>query len=142
MSELGLAPLPVEGGLWAQSWRDASCSAIYYLLEAPGFSGLHRLDRVEIYSHHAGAPVRMTLLDNGSVTEHVLGTDVTEGQRPQVVVPAGTWQASEPLGAWSLMGTVVVPPYTDDCVEFASAAEVAAEYPAHADRLRPLCRRP
>ena len=142
MSQLGLTPLPVEGGLWAQSWRDASCSAIYYLLATPSFSGLHRLDRVEIFVHHAGAPVRMTLLDNGSVTEHVLGSDVTEGQRPQVVVPAGTWQASETLGAWSLMGTVVVPPYADDCVEFASAREVAAEYPEYADRLRPLCRLP
>jgi hypothetical protein len=137
---LGLTPLPVEGGLWGQSWRDETCSAIYYLLVAPEFSGMHRLDRVEIFVHHAGAPVRMTLVHDGAVVEHVLGTDVAAGQRPQVVVPAGAWQASETLGEWTLMGTVVVPPYTDDSVEFASAEALVAEHPDHADRLRPLCR--
>jgi len=55
------------------------------------------------------------------------------------VVPGGTWQAAETLGAWSLVGTVVVPPYTDDCVEFGTA-ELAAAYPTHAGRIRSLCR--
>lgn len=55
-------------------------------------------------------------------------------------MPAGTWQASHPLGAWTLMGTVVVPPYTDDCVEFGHARSLATRYPEHAARITPLCR--
>ncbi|QRP49213.1 cupin domain-containing protein [Amycolatopsis sp. FDAARGOS 1241] len=136
---LGLQPLPVEGGRFAQSWRSAEGSAIYYLLVAPEFSAPHRLDRVEVFVHHAGAPARMLLLHpGGSVTRPVLGTDVAAGERPQVVVPAGTWQATAPLGPWSLLGTVVVPPYTDDCVEFADAAALAAQFPAAAGELRAL----
>ncbi len=126
VAALGLRPLPVEGGRWAQTWRDEQCTAIYYLLAAPEFSALHRLAHLEIYAYHAGAPLRMLLLyPDGQVRRPVLGTDLAAGQRPQVVVPAGVWQASEPLGAWTLVGTVVVPPYTDDVVEFGSAR---AEY--------------
>lgn len=136
VTHLGLRPLPVEGGRWAQSWRSATGSAIYYLLVAPEFSAPHRLDRVEVYAHHAGAPAMLLLHPDGSVERPVLGTDVAAGERPQVVVPAGTWQATVTLGAWSLLGTVVVPPYTDDCIEFAAAADLAVEYPAAAADLR------
>jgi hypothetical protein len=137
ISHLGLEPLPVEGGRFAQSWRAEAGSAIYYLLVAPEFSAPHRLDRTEVFVHHAGAPARMLLLHpDGSVTRPVLGIEVAEGQRPQVVVPAGTWQATVTLGRWSLLGTVVVPPYTDECVEFADAAALAARYPAAAADLR------
>ncbi len=140
ISQLGMTELDTEGGLWSQSWRDAACSAIYYLLVAPDFSALHRLDRLEIYSYHAGAPVQLFLLAGGQVHQPVLGSDLAAGQRPQVVVPAGVWQASRPLGAWSLTGTVVVPPYTDDCVEFGTASVLSAEYPAHATLIDSLCR--
>ncbi|WP_414940396.1 cupin domain-containing protein [Amycolatopsis sp. cmx-11-51] len=137
-AHLGLQPLPVEGGRWAQSWRDETASAIYYLLEPPETSAPHRLDRLEIYAHHTGAPVRMLLLfPDGRISRPVLGLDVAAGQRPQVVVPAGVWQASTSTGEWSLLGTVVVPPYTDDCVEFRSAAALAAEWPGAAEDLAP-----
>jgi hypothetical protein len=137
---LGMGELDVEGGLFSQSWRDEACSAIYYLLVAPDFSALHRLEHLEIYHYHAGAPARFFLIENGRVREPVLGADLAAGQRPQLVVPAGVWQASQSLGAWSLMGTVVVPPYTDECVEFADAAALSAAYPEHAARIKELCR--
>lgn len=137
---LGMRELDVEGGLWSQSFRGDECSAIYYLLVAPDFSALHRLDRLEIYAYHAGAPARMFLLSGDEASEPVLGPDIAAGQRPQIVVPAGTWQASTTLGEWTLMGTVVVPPYTDDSVEFADAARLSAAHPRHADRIARLCR--
>lgn len=138
---LGLQPLPVEGGWFAQTWRDEQATAIYYLLAAGEFSALHRLAHLEIYAYHAGAPTRMLLLcPDGEVRRPVLGPDLDAGQRPQIVVPAGVWQASETLGAWSLVGTVVVPPYTDDIVEFGTATELAAGYPAAVEAIRLLCR--
>jgi predicted cupin superfamily sugar epimerase len=39
----------------------------------------------------------------------VLGTDLTGGERPQAVVPAGAWQAANPRGAFALVGCTVVP---------------------------------
>ena len=139
-SLLGLEPLPIEGGVFTQSWRSDTVSAIYYLLAAPEFSAVHRLDRTEIFTYHAGAPTRMLLLSEGMARTEVLGVDLAAGQRPQVVVPPGTWQAAETQGEWTLMGCVVVPPYTDNCVEFGDAATLAAEYPSHANEIRRLCR--
>ncbi len=137
---LGMAELETEGGLWSQSFRDETASAIYYLLVAPDFSAMHRLDRLEIYSYHSGAPAQLLLLDGDRVSEPVLGPDVAAGQRPQVVVPAGVWQGSTSLGEWTLMGTVVVPPYTDDSVEFGHADELVARYPKVAARIKSLTR--
>ncbi|GAA3458490.1 cupin domain-containing protein [Saccharothrix longispora] len=138
---LGLAELPVEGGWFGQSWRSAEASAIHYLLREGEFSGVHRLDHLEVYAHHAGSALRMLLLHpDGEVTTPVLGSDLAAGERPQVVVPAGVWQASEPAGPWSLVGTVVVPPYTDDVVTFGAADVLAPAYPSHADAIRRLCR--
>ncbi|MFC6090817.1 cupin domain-containing protein [Saccharothrix lopnurensis] len=141
IAELGLVELPVEGGWFGPSWRSLEASAIYYLLREGEFSGVHRLDRLEVYAHHRGAPLRMLLLHpDGGVTRPVLGPDLAAGQRPQVVVPAGVWQAGEPVGGWSLVGTVVVPPYTDDAVTFGAADTLARAYPGHAADVRRLCR--
>src|ERR1700759_5857496 len=108
---LGLAPLPDEGGLFRQAFVDAPSSAIYFLLLAPDFSALHVLEAAETYHWYAGSPLRLLLLhDDGRATEPTLGPDLERGERPQLVVPAGTWQGSAPTGAWSLVGTTMAPP--------------------------------
>jgi uncharacterized protein len=141
IERLGLVPLLPEGGFVRQTHLDERSSAIYYLMAAPDFSGLHRLDHVEIWAHHAGSPVSMLLIDQaGTVTEPVLGPDVAAGQQPQIVVPPGVWQAAEPLGAWSLVTTVVVPPYSDEIVAFAMRADFEGGYPGHEARIERLCR--
>jgi len=138
---LGLVPLQPEGGHVRQTWLDERSSAIYYLVVAPDFSGLHRLEHLEIWAWHAGAPARMLLIDAGGVvTEPVLGPDLESGERPQVVVPGGWWQAAEPLGAWTLVSTFMAPPYSDATVTFAAADDLAARHPEHEDRIRRLCR--
>jgi uncharacterized protein len=139
IAALGLEPLPVEGGHFAQGYRSAELSTIYYLLRPGEFSALHRLAHVEVYAHHLGAPLRMLLLHpDGAVTAPVLGASLAEGQRPQVVVPAGVWQASRSDG-WTLVTTVVVPPYTDDVVEFGAAEALVARFPSHAAEIRGFC---
>jgi predicted cupin superfamily sugar epimerase len=138
---LGLTPLVPEGGHLAQTWHDSGSSAIYYLMASPDFSGLHRLEHVEIWAHHLGAPVRMLLIDAaGRVSEPVLGPDLEAGQRPQVIVPPGVWQAAEPLGTWSLVSTFVSPPYTESGVTFARWVDFEGRHPAHRERIRRLCR--
>ncbi len=73
------------------------------------------------------------------VTHHVLGPELAEGQRPQLAVPAGTWQGARSLGEWTLFGTFMAPPYTDDAVEFADPDWLAARIPEHAAEIRRLC---
>lgn len=136
---LELQPLPVEGGWFRRTFADDASSAIYYLLAAGERSVLHRLRAPEVYHFYAGAPVRLLVLHpDGSVDQPVLGTDVAAGQRPQWVVPAGSWQGSSSSGDWSLLGTTMAPPYTDDQFTLGDRAALSAEYPSVAGRIAEL----
>jgi predicted cupin superfamily sugar epimerase len=138
---LGLEPLPDEGGLFRRTHIDAHSSAIYYLLLAPDFSAMHRLGATETYHWYGGAPLRLLLLQpDGGVSEPVLGPDVAAGERPQVVVLAGTWQGSSPAGAWSLVGTTTAPPFDWTHFELGARAALLARFPAAAARIAELTR--
>jgi predicted cupin superfamily sugar epimerase len=138
---LGLEPLPDEGGLFRRTHIDAHSSAIYYLLLAPDFSALHRLAATETYHWYAGSPLRLLLLGPaGRISEPVLGPDLAAGQRPQLVVPAGTWQGSDPAGEWSLVGTTTAPPFEWAGFELGERAALTDGYPEAADRIAGLTR--
>ncbi len=124
---LGLEPHP-EGGHFRQTFRDAEpgssargqSTAIYYLLELGDVSHWHRVDAVEVWHYYAGAPLVLSLSSNGhDATAHMLGPDLMAGQRPQVIVPTGHWQAAESLGEWTLVGCTVAPGFTFDGFEMA-----------------------
>lgn len=115
IAALGLQPHP-EGGHYRETFRDQAggprghSTAIYYLLQAGERSHWHRVDAVEIWHHHAGAPLALSLsADGGSVETLRLGPDILAGERPQGIVPTGVWQAAESLGAWTLVGCTVAP---------------------------------
>ena len=138
---LGLEPLPGEGGLWAQTWRDGHSTAIYFLLRPDDFSALHRLDSVELWHHYAGAPVEMLLLDpGGKVLRLRLGDDLAAGERPVVAVEAGTWMGAETAGDWSLVGTTMAPGYHEAGFEPGDRAELADAYPDAAADIARLTR--
>jgi predicted cupin superfamily sugar epimerase len=107
---LGLLPHP-EGGHFGETFRDpkpeagrAHSTAIYYLLKVGERSHWHRVDASEVWHFHAGAP-----LEIGIAHEHAPLTALGDGQRPQIVVPAGHWQSARSLGAWTLVGCTVAP---------------------------------
>lgn len=138
---LGLEPLPGEGGLFRRTHLDAHSSAIYYLLLAPDFSAMHRLPATETYHWYAGSPLRLLLLaEDGQASEPVLGPGLAAGQRPQVVVPADTWQGSGPAGEWSLVGTTTAPPFDWAGFELGDRAALTARYPGVAGRIGELTR--
>ncbi|HZG89756.1 MAG TPA: cupin domain-containing protein [Pseudonocardia sp.] len=138
---LGLEPLPDEGGLFRRTHLDAHSSAIYYLLLAPDFSALHVLSATETYHWYAGHPLRLLLLHpDGRAEEPVLGPDLAAGQRPQLVVPAGSWQGSSPAGAWTLVGTTTAPPFDWSAFRLGDRADLTARYPARRRRITELTR--
>lgn len=140
---LGLEPLPREGGMWAQTWRSPHGTAICALVRPGDFSALHRLEGVEVYHFHAGAPLDMLLLHpDGRMEEPRLGVDLDSGQRPQVVVPAGVWQGSETRGDWTLFGTTMAPPFEWDGFELGEREQLTARYPGAARRIERLTRFP
>jgi len=139
IKNLDLEPLPDEGGLYRQTHSDENSSAIYYLLVAPSFSALHRLKSPEVFHFYAGSPARMLLLhSSGSIEEPELGLDLTAGQRPQVTVPAGVWQATETVGGWSLLGTTMAPPFEWEAFELGRGDELERRWPAAATRIARL----
>ena len=122
LSQLGLVAHP-EGGWYAESWRDEQASAIYYLLRAGEESAWHRVaGRSEVWHHYAGGPLRLDISDDGEqLRSQVLGTDLANGERPQLAVPAGSWQSATPLGDWTLVGCTVAPAFTFEAFELAPA---------------------
>jgi predicted cupin superfamily sugar epimerase len=127
IATLGMQPHP-EGGWYVQTFEDAAQSdgranstAIYYLLEAGDASHWHRVDAVEVWHWYAGAPLRVRISDGTNVDEHVLGSDLATGQRPQVVVPRSAWQAAVSTGDWTLVGCTVAPGFRFSGFELAEA---------------------
>jgi len=101
IAELNLAPHP-EGGHYRETFRDAHSTAIYFLLRAGERSRKHRIDAVEIWHFYRGDPLELIVGD----AVHVLCAD-----NPQIVVPADVWQSARPLGAYTLVGCTVAPPF-------------------------------
>jgi uncharacterized protein len=123
---LGLVP-HIEGGHWAQTWIGPPGAdgrpvgtAIVYLLNAGETSRWHRVDATEVWHFHAGAPLVLRCWNGrGPVTEHRLGIDIDAGERPQVVVDAGVWQAAVTTGAYTLAGCTVAPGFVEAGFEIA-----------------------
>jgi predicted cupin superfamily sugar epimerase len=114
---LDLEPHP-EGGHYRESFRDprtvegrAASTAIYFLLARGERSHWHRVDVAEVWHYYAGAPLALEIAarERAPAARVTLGTDLAAGARPQAVVPAGTWQAAESLGEWTLVGCTVAP---------------------------------
>jgi uncharacterized protein len=156
---LGLIPHPREGGSFLRTYESSEilqpsafergrylgprniATAIYYLLEPDSFSRMHRLGSDEIFHFYAGDPIEMLQLhSHGKATVIQIGNDLASGQRPQVLVPRGTWQGSRlaPGGAWALLGCTVSPGFTYTDYETGSRAELSAQWPLYADRIADL----
>ena len=114
---LDLAPHP-EGGHYRETFRDtqtagpsgrAASTAIYFLLQAGEVSRWHRVDAAEVWHWYAGAPLQLGIVEDGKRRNLRLGPSLTEGERPQAVVPPHAWQQAQSLGAWTLVGCTVAP---------------------------------
>jgi len=118
-------------------------TAIYYLLTAETFSEMHRVPTEEVFHCYLGGPVRMLqLFPGGAGREVVIGPDVTAGQHPQLVVPAGVWQGSrvEPGVDYVLLGATMAPGFDYADYEQGRRGELIGLYPAFAEQIRQLTR--
>ena len=137
-----MAPLPVEGTLFAETHRSAAATAGVGLFcaDPPSRSLFHRLTFDEVWHFYEGDPLRLVLLHpDGSDEEVILGGDVV-----QHVVPAGVWQAGElvPGGAWAFYGCTVAPPFTPECFEGGDVGTLLATHPRRASDIERLAVRP
>jgi hypothetical protein len=114
IAALALSPHP-EGGHYRETWRDTppdgqrgAGTAIHFLLREGERSHWHRVDAAELWLWQAGAPL---LLHRAPGPDCALGPDLAAGETLQGLVPALTWQAATPRGAWSLVTCIVAPAF-------------------------------
>ncbi|MHB8618081.1 MAG: cupin domain-containing protein [Chloroflexota bacterium] len=150
IDRLKLKPLPVEGGLFVQTWCNRRGSEVVgtatfaaFTDDPDSFSAMHRLPVDEVWHFYLGDPVELLLLhqDGSWATPH-LGPDVLAGQHPQFVVPAGTWMGGRlcPGGVFALFGNTMAPGFRSECYEGGTYEELAARWPAAAHSIESLVR--
>jgi len=70
---------------------------------------------LDVRISYRGAPLELRI---GRQT-YMLGADIDEAQVPQIVVPAGAWQAARSLGDYTLVGCTVSPGFEFEHFELA-----------------------
>jgi predicted cupin superfamily sugar epimerase len=147
IERFGMTPLPVEGTLFAETYRSEATAPSggpagtagvgLFCDDPPSRSLFHRLEFDEVWHFYAGDPLRLVLLHpDGSDAEVILGG----GQAVQHVIPAGVWQAGElvPGGEWALYGCTMAPGFTPSCFEGGTVERLLATHPAHAGDIERL----
>ncbi len=127
---LDLVPHPA-GGWFRETWRTAdrfepdgydgprnSATGIYFLLGPGEESVWHAVRGDEVWLWHRGGPLTLLLGGPGEAPAAeprvvTLGPDVQNGQVPQALVPAGTWQAAWPAADEEVLVSCVVSPGFD-----------------------------
>ena len=140
---LGLLPHP-EGGFFRETYRSGltlelpdgrhrpASTAIHYLLPAGTWSAWHRVASDEIWHHYDGGVLRLHRLG--------LGSRLLHRADPQAIVPAGVWQAAEPVEEAVLCGCTVAPGFDFADFELGRADELVAAYPDQEPLIRRLLR--
>jgi hypothetical protein len=160
IDRLGMEPHP-ERGYYVETYRAslavdgaagaalphgavrAASTAIYFLVtRAQPATFLHRLASDELFHLYEGGPLDVLRLGAGPGEVARLGRDVAVGERPQLVIPAGTWFAVELASEAThcLFGCTVAPGFDFADFELARGPELAARYPAHAARIARMTR--
>ena len=117
------------------------CGSIYYFLEAPGCSVMHRVTGDMLYHFYAGDPVQMLLLHpTGGAEVTIFGNNLALRREPMKVIPGGAWLGSRivPGGTWALMGVSMAPGF--DPVDYAigDRDQLTREYSEQRDLIRAL----
>jgi uncharacterized protein len=131
-----------EGGHYAEVFRSAqpvgladgrqgrvALTTIDFLLAAGQFSAWHRVASDEVWHLLEGQALRLWLAPpDASAFTHVDLGAAAASTRPRHVVPAGWWQAAEPLGDFAYVGATVAPGFVFEDFTFGrdSAALKAA----------------
>ncbi len=150
IEQLGLKPLPAEGGWYLESYRAGEVldkealparyggnrvfsTGIYYLLKSGERSLLHRLKSDEMWHFYGGAPLHLVeIAPDGGVHESRLGFDLAAGERPQHTVKSGTWFGATPAEkhSFTLVGCTVAPGFEFADLEFGARKDLLARFPA------------
>jgi predicted cupin superfamily sugar epimerase len=140
---LDLKPHP-EGGFYRETYRSGQlasfpgfagsrsiCTSIFFLLRGNDFSTFHRIRQDEIWHFYAGSALTLHLFEHGPAPYRSLrlGNNLANRETPLAVVSAGSTQAAETTGEWTLAGCTVAPGFDFSDFTIADKAELLADFP-------------
>jgi predicted cupin superfamily sugar epimerase len=117
-------------------------SGLYFLVTPHAPVRPHRIHNDQLYHYYLGDPIELFLLHgDGSVEQVIVGPDIANGERVQLLIPGNTFHTARLLsgGEWFLGGSTEWPgvvPETD--VEIGDVEKLAAEFPNAADDIRAI----
>lgn len=152
IDNLNMEPHP-EGGYYAETYRSEESisrdalperytekrsflTLIYFLLKSGDVSHFHRLKSDEVWYFHAGSAAEvMTLSKERGVERHLLGLDFEKGERPQILLKAGTLFGARVLKpeSYMLVSCSVTPGFDFDDFFMPSRDELLKQYPQYED---------
>ena len=135
-SALAIAP----GGL-AAPFADGRPlgSALYFMVTPAAPVKLHRIRNDQLYHYYLGDPLEVLLLPaHGAAERVIVGPDLRQGQRAQLLIPGGAFHTARLTGArrWFLGGSTEWPGVSPEDVEIGDASALAALYPEAAADIR------
>ncbi|WP_051638580.1 cupin domain-containing protein [Butyrivibrio sp. NC2002] len=134
-----------EGGCFAEvytapfSHADRSLmGSIYFLLEGEDISHFHQIDCDEIWYHHEGCGLKITMIIDGILSEVVIGSG--EDQLAMAVIPKGAIFAAENLdkGSFCFMSCATTPKFTYDGFKLVPDKEIKHICPADYEKIKHL----
>jgi len=155
---LDLMPHP-EGGYFAETYRSEGVipstadlvseernvsTAIYYLLRSKDISRFHRIRSDEVWHHYMGVAVTIHIIhDDGLYEAKYVGKSLEDGEKPQCVIPAGSWFGAtvDKENSFALCGCTVAPGFDFDDFEMADRYRMLQAFPEHEaiiEKLLPL----
>ena len=145
IDQLQLLP-HIEGGYYKETYRSNEkvinhegesrdlTTLIYFLLPSGKFSKFHKIASDEIWLYQQGAPVAIhLLLEDGSHKTEILGSDWSNGQQLQVIIPSNTLFGAEVLGdnTYALSACMVAPGFDFADFQLYTAETLMEMFPQH-----------
>jgi predicted cupin superfamily sugar epimerase len=145
IDQLQLLP-HIEGGYYRETYRSNEkvinqegesrdlTTLIYFLLPSGKFSKFHKIASDEIWLYQQGAPVAIhLLLEDGSHKTEILGSDLSNGQQLQVIIPSNTLFGAEVLGdnTYALSACMVAPGFDFADFQLYTAETLMEMFPQH-----------
>ncbi|UDQ99245.1 cupin domain-containing protein [Lentisphaerota bacterium WC36G] len=152
IEKLELKPLTIEGGYFNEIYRSetkivdegrTAGTSIYYLLKNNQVSSWHKVESDEIWYYHSGCSAKQLLIfEDGSIEERIIGNDILNGEIPQSIIPAGTWQATKLIQHnkydFGLFGAAVFPCFEYEDFTGATVNKICELFPQHQNVIRDL----
>ena len=109
-------------------------TVIYFLLKSGEKSASHRLRSDEFWYWHSESSLEVIIIHpDGNLQIELMGTDILNGQSPQLLLPAGTWFAARCTKpqSFALISCSVTPGFDFSDFELAEREALTKQFPQH-----------